>query len=186
MNKVVGVFFCVLFFVVTACQQETIPKPKAFLRLKYEKPNYQKIESACPYIFEISKKTSIQIQQNCWAKIKYPKLNATLHLTYRNVKNNLNIVLQEVEKITLEHTIKADAINSIPFENKKENVYAMIYNVEGNAASNLQFRVTDSVKHVLAGALYFNVKPNYDSIQPAIKYIEKDVMHLIETLKWKK
>ena len=60
-----------------------------------------------------------------------------------------------------------------------------MYIIEGNVATNIQFRATDSVKHVLSGALYFYAKPNYDSIVPAIKYIEKDIMHLVETLEWK-
>jgi hypothetical protein len=40
------------------------------------------------------------------------------------------------------------------------------------------------VKNVLAGALYFYTKPNYDSILPAVKYIEKDIIHLVETIEW--
>ena len=60
-----------------------------------------------------------------------------------------------------------------------------MYVIEGSVATNIQFRVTDSVKNVLAGALYFYTKPNYDSILPAVKYIEKDIVHLVETIQWK-
>ena len=103
---------------------------------------------------------------------------------YRNVDGNLNEILKEVEKLTFEHTIKADAISSRPFDNLQKKIFAKLYNVDGNVATNIQFSATDSLNHVLSGALYFYVKPNYDSIVPAIKYIENDMMHLIETLEW--
>ena len=87
--------------------------------------------------------------------------------------------------MTYEHTVKADAIEVVPYENFTDRVFGRIFDVKGNVATNLQFSVTDSTNHVLAGALYFYVKPNYDSILPAIKYIEKDIRYLIETLEWK-
>ena len=45
--------------------------------------------------------------------------------------------------------------------------------------------LTDSTKHFLVGSLYFYSRPNYDSLLPALDYIEKDVVHLMETLSWK-
>jgi len=94
--------------------------------------------------------------------------------------------LKEVEKLTYEHTVKADAIPSaLPYENLEKKVFAKLYNIEGNVASNIQFVVTDSAKHVLAGSLYFYVKPNYDSILPAAHYLQKDIQHIMETVKWK-
>ena len=59
------------------------------------------------------------------------------------------------------------------------------YEVGGNAASQSQFYVTDSTEHFLTGSLYFYAKPNYDSILPAAKYLEKDIKHIMETVKWK-
>ncbi len=61
----------------------------------------------------------------------------------------------------------------------------MVYKVEGDAASSTQFYVTDSTTHFLSGSVYFKTKPNYDSILPAIEYLNKDVQRLIETLRWK-
>ena len=55
----------------------------------------------------------------------------------------------------------------------------------GNAASPIQFYVTDSTRHFINGSVYFNVKPNYDSILPAVNYLEKDIKTFIGTLKWK-
>lgn len=176
---------CSLIFVLSSCKEETLPKPKSFLTLEYQNPVYKKIENSCNYQFEVSNFAQLKTSDNCWAKLQYPDLKATVHITYRAVDNNLDEILREVEKLTFEHTIKADAINAIPFENYERQVFGKLYNVEGDVATNVQFRVTDSVNHVLSGALYFYSRPNYDSIVPAVRYLEKDIMHIIETLEWK-
>ena len=176
---------CLFFVVFASCKEETLPKPKSYLTLEYQNPTYKKSENSCNYQFEVSNLAELNIDDNCWAQLKYPELKATVHITYRAVDKNLDEILREVEKLTFEHTIKADAINAIPYENYKQRVFGKLYNVEGDVATNIQFRVTDSVNHVLAGALYFYSQPNYDSIVPAVRYIEKDIIHLVETLEWK-
>lgn len=61
----------------------------------------------------------------------------------------------------------------------------MYFYVAGNAATSKQFFVTDSVKHFLRGALYFDATPNEDSIRVVSDFLEADVKHLIQTLTWK-
>lgn len=181
-----AIFYTILVgFLLYSCKNTTIPKPKSYLNLQYPKATYQKTDSNCPYTFEISNLATFQQRSNCWATIQYPKLKASLHLTYRAVDNNLPEILTEVEKLTFKHTIKADAITPKIYENKNKRVFATLYVVEGNVATNIQFKATDSTKNVLAGALYFDVKPNYDSILPAVNYLKKDITHLMETLTWK-
>ena len=179
-----SVLLILVLIFCSSCADEVLPKPKAQLRLEYPVNSYQKVISDCPYLIEISQNSEIEFENNCWAKIQYPTLNATIHLTYRSIDNNLNFVLKEVERLTFDHTIKADAINAHPFENKSKKVYGKIVNIEGNVASNIQFHVTDSITNILYGTLYFNVKPNYDSILPAINYIEKDIKNLMESIEW--
>ena len=184
MKKISVVIIIAVF--LFSCGNEIVPKPKPYLTLKYPITSYKKIETNCPYSFEISNLANINFKNNCWASIEYPQLKATIHISYRKVEGNLDEILKEIEKLTFEHTIKADAIPDYrPFENSDKKVYGKLYNIEGNVATNIQFRATDSVKNVLSGALYFYAKPNYDSIVPTIKYLEKDMMHLIETLEWK-
>lgn len=170
--------------VLIACGNETLPKPKSYLKLQYPQNSYQSIDFACPYNFEFSKMAKISFKENCWASIAYPQLKATIHITYRDIDNNFDEILKEVEKLTFEHTVKADVIDALPYENFDKRVFGKVYIIEGNVASNIQFRVTDSLNHVLAGALYFYTKPNYDSIIPAVRYIEKDIIHLVETVEW--
>lgn len=179
-----SVVIIIIFAFLVSCDSETLPKPKAFLKLEYPEYSYHKLNTSCSYNFETSSNAVISVKNNCWLTIQYPTLKATIHITYRPVTNNLQEILKEVEKLTFEHTVKADVINAVPYENFDKRVFAKLYTIEGNVATNIQFRATDSLKHVLSGALYFYVKPNYDSIRPAINYLEKDIIHLIETLEW--
>lgn len=175
----------IIAILTLSCGEETLPKPKSYLKLQYPIARYQKVISNCPFTFEASTIANVEVKNNCWAKIEYPSLKATIHITYRKVDGNLNDILKEVEKLTFEHTIKADVISDMPYDDVHKKVYAKLYNIEGNVATNIQFRATDSLNHVLSGALYFYARPNYDSIVPAIKYIEKDMIKLVETLAWK-
>ena len=69
--------------------------------------------------------------------------------------------------------------------NSKEKVYGILYDLRGNTATAGQFYVTDSTRHYLRGSLYFESEPNADSLAPVIDFFREDVVHLIETLKWK-
>ena len=171
--------------VISSCKENVLPKPKAQLRLEYQEPNYQINSTNCPYKFEISSQSEVKINSKCWTNINYPALNASINITYRPVNNNLRELFIESEKLTFNHAIKADGISSVPYTNRSRNVYGAIYEVSGNAASPIQFHATDSVKNFITGAVYFNVQPNYDSIKPAINYIQKDIIHLMETMEWK-
>ena len=176
-------FILMLFFM--SCNEETLPKPKAQLRLEYSEPAYKTVDSSCPYRFEASEKARVKFNSKCWVNIDYPELRASIDITYRPVKNNIRELLREAEKLTFNHAIKADGISSIPYENNEHRTYGAVFEVTGNAASPLQFHLTDSLKNFITGAVYFNVEPNYDSVLPAVKYIERDIRHLMETLEWK-
>jgi len=170
---------------LSSCGEETLPKPKASLRLSYPSSTYITTQTNCPFSFEISNNAKADFDEKCWVNIRYPKLNASLDITYRKVDNNIKELLRESEKLTYNHAIKADGITPHPFENAKAHKYGAVNEVTGNAASPLQFYITDSSHHFITGALYFDVQPNYDSILPAVKFIEKDIIHLMETLEWK-
>lgn len=179
-----SILFIAISVLFVACKEDVLPKPKAQLRLEYENPEYKVTKLDCPYHFEISNHSVASTNNKCWMNISYPELNAQVNLTYRPIENNLKELFIEAEKLTFNHAIKADGISSVPFVNKEKNLYGAIYEVTGNAASPIQFHITDSTKNFITGAVYFNVQPNYDSIAPAIAYLQKDIQHLMETLEW--
>jgi gliding motility-associated lipoprotein GldD len=113
-------------------------------------------------------------------------MKATIYLSYKPVNNNIKLLLQDAQKLTYQHVIKADDILEQPYINSEKRVFGMFYQVDGNAATNTQFYVTDSTKNFVSGSVYFYAKPNFDSIMPAASYIKNDVQNLMESLKWKK
>lgn len=181
------VFFAIVLLVsyfLTSCDRDVFPKPKSYLNLEYPIGEYHRFQNDCPFSFAISKESHIEFRSGCRALISYPKLNANVHITYRSVHDDLKQILQEADKLTTKHTIKADAIVPYPFENKDKGVYGVLFDVQGESASNVQFHVTDSSKHVVTAALYFKVQPNYDSIYPAVDYVKNDMMKMMETFEW--
>jgi len=183
--RVAYIYLTIIGLFIISCKDDVLPKPKAQLRLEYNTPEYSLTNSNCPYQFEYSTESLTKTNIKCWMDIEYPKLNASINLTYRPVENNLKELFLESEKLTFNHAIKADGITSVPYINRAEQKYGAIYEVTGNAASPLQFHITDSLNNFITGAVYFNVQPNYDSIIPAIKYLHKDIIHMMETLEWK-
>jgi hypothetical protein len=71
------------------------------------------------------------------------------------------------------------------FHNRENRVYGTLFRVVGEAASQVQFFLTDSTDHFLVGSLYFYTRPNYDSLMPAAQYVENDLMRLMESFEWK-
>lgn len=181
----------ILSLFLLGCGDDPLPKPKGYLRLDYPTASYKESDIPLPFSFEqnmLSKPiTSVKSSADAQGvDIKYPALKATIYLTYKDVENgNLDSLLRDAQNLTQKHTIKADAISSTLFENKKENVYGMLYEIGGDAASQSQFYVTDSINHFLSGSLYFYAKPNYDSIYPASEYLKKDIKRIMETVHWK-
>lgn len=174
-----------LVIVLFSCKEELLPKPAGFLRLDYPEATYVNFANECPFGFEMNSEAIIKKEKNCGFTITYPKMKATIFLTYNPVRNNINALLRDAQTLTFKHVIKADDILEQPYLNPDKKVYGMFYQVDGNAATNSQFYVTDSTRHFVTGSVYFYAKPNFDSIMPAASYIKNDMQRLMETLKWK-
>lgn len=194
--KVKTVYLVLLVLIISACgTDDYLPKPKAYLRLEYPEANYELIKiNKTPVAFDVNSlvhqiktKTLESTTESYGVNLEYPALKATIFLTYKAVNNNqknLNAFLRDAQKLTLEHTKKADEIPVYPYQNLERKVYGVLSEVKGDAASPLQFYVTDSIQHFLTGSLYFKTKPNYDSILPAANYLKKDIKRIMETVTW--
>lgn len=193
MTKIKKFIFPVIAVALISCGSDPLPKPRAMLRLEYSKPEYAKVDVRLPFTFEknqlADKIANIKldgITNSYGVDISYPQMKGTIYLTYKPVNStNLDTLLRDAQNLTQKHTIKADEIESVIYENPEKNVFGMFYEVGGNAASQSQFYVTDSIKHFLSGSLYFYAKPNYDSIYPAAVYLKNDIKHLMESIEWK-
>ena len=99
-----SLFFFSLLFI--SCEQEIIPKPKAYLSLEYPKKTYQKLPISRPYTFEVLESSVLKDEQKSWLKITYPALKASIDITYREVDANVLELVKEAEKLVFKHTLK--------------------------------------------------------------------------------
>jgi gliding motility-associated lipoprotein GldD len=178
----------IMLMIVSACGSEEVeyyPKPRGFMRLDFPDRVYKQYKSDCSFSFEIPEYFEVADKDGtCNKDVNIERFNANIFLTYVPIDTNLNMSIEYSRKLVYDHSIKADEIQEAVVKNEENKAYGMKYNIVGNAASPYQFYVTDSTSHFLRGALYFNVKPNYDSLKPSLAYVLEDVDHLIETVKW--
>jgi gliding motility-associated lipoprotein GldD len=179
-------------FLLTSCggDKELIPRPKGYYEIAFPKKEYQKYDSLCPFTFEYPVYARIRpftrdLSKTCWFDVTFPAYKATLHLSYENVGKNFVQFSEDQHTLAYKHTSKANAIEEIFVEAPRDRVWGIIYDIQGDAASNYQFHVTDSKQHFLRGSLYFDFKANPDSTLPVLEFLKKDVTHLVETVKWK-
>lgn len=179
-------FFLILMVpsVFLSCGEDPVPKPKAMLRLDYPVQAYRAMESDCPFSFDFNRMAEPDFQGGCNMVLDYKPMKGSIYLTYKPVEGNLRELLADAQKLSYEHVVKADNILEQPYVNQQGRVFGMFYEVKGDAASQSQFYVTDSLNHFVTGSLYFYAKPNYDSIFPAAIYLQKDIRRIMETLRW--
>lgn len=192
MQRYLYVLLSLLLASQFACKKDYTPKPRAFFRIDFQEKTYHKIDSAAlPYRFDIPDYSKIvpdrdRIVEPFWVNLTIPKHKAELHISYKKVTGNLRQLTEDSRTLAYKHSIKADAINERIFGNTEKKVFGTIYLIDGNAASPIQFYLTDSTSHFLRGALYIREVPNIDSIRPVIEFLTPDIIHLIETTEWKR
>ena len=156
------------------------------------KEEYQSLPDTLPYTFEYSKharllKDTSWISERHWVEIYYPELKANIHITYKKVLGKeaiLKELLNDAYNLTSKQQIKANAIDEVITKTPSGKT-AVIAEISGEVPSQFQFTMTDSSKNFLRGALYFNTRVQNDSLAPAIEFMKKETMHLINTLEWK-
>ena len=182
-------------FAFAACTSETVvtPKPRGYFKIDFPEKKYQTFNADCPFSFEYPVYATVEADldknaQTCWKNLNFSQFNAKLHLTYYDVfsAKDFNAMTESARTLAMKHTIKANAIDQKFINYPDKKVFGVYYAIEGNTASSVQFFLTDSAKHYFRGALYFNERPQYDSLQPVIKFIKEDIDKMIASFKWKK
>lgn len=181
-----------VMLVAVSCGDDTPqPKPRGYFRIDLPEKQYVTLDTMPRYSFEYPVYATItpdyhSLEEKDWANVEFPTFKGTIHLSYKNVDDNLSEYLEDSYLMITKHITKATGIRDSVIINKDKNVYGLVYFLDGEGvASPLQFYLTDSTRHFMRGSLYFNLYPNNDSMQPVIKYITEDVRHLIKTLEWK-
>jgi gliding motility-associated lipoprotein GldD len=184
-----------IFIGFISCSQEDqayIPKPKGFNRISLPRPQYNLLDKNYPYQFEYSKWAEVlpdtfATAQKYWLFIHYPAYKANIQLTYKPIHNNqklLQAYINDAYKLTGKHQIRASSIQERVYSTEN-GLTATLFKIEGDVPSPYQFYTTDSSNHFMRGAIYFSTAVKNDSLAPVIDYMEKDMMQLLNTLKWK-
>jgi gliding motility-associated lipoprotein GldD len=185
---------CILFF-IAACNSPYTPKPTGYFKIDFPEKKYQQFKQpGYPYTFEYPAYARIikdstffdsTAENPWWINIDFPQFNARMYLSYKIIGNNkLEKLLNDAYNLTNKHSIKASYIND-SIMHISNDVHGSFFSVQGDVATASQFFLTDSTKHFLRGALYFDATPNEDSLRPVNQFLVDDMKHLINTLHWK-
>lgn len=184
--------FCVCFsFSFSSCKEKYVPRPYGYFRVYLPKHSYKTLDTLnLPYTFALSEMAEIESKsgknEKYWIDINYPDLNAKIHGSYKDINNNLLELSEDSRRFVYAHSGQADGITEQVFVNPENSVYGILYELKGNVASPVQFVLTDSTNNLFRGALYFNNKPNKDSIAPMLDYVKEDIVRLMESFEWRK
>jgi gliding motility-associated lipoprotein GldD len=213
MNKLSQLFFSVLCIFIISCNSDYTPRPRGYFKIDFPERAYQVFDRVeYPYSFEypvyanITKDSTLfedNLDNQYWINVDFPRFHGRVYLSYKTiggnsiykvksangykdsaVKNTFEGLRDEAFRMTFKHSLKASGIVDSPFVSK-QGISGVYFTVDGNAATSKQFFLTDSSKHFLRGALYFDTAPNSDSLSIVNDFIEEDMRYLINTLKWK-
>lgn len=199
MKKIVWLVPLLLLFAACNGNHDYSPKPRGYYRIIFPVKAYQQFNGPYPFTFIYPKYALIEqdrtpqkkdkklINMNYLLNMQFPQFNGTLHLSYESItsKKVFDELTEDARKFAFKHSVKATSIDQGIIHNSDRKVYGIYYTIDGNAASSIQFYITDSTKNYLRGALYFNTVPRLDSIQPVLKFVKKDVDTMIKTFRWK-
>jgi gliding motility-associated lipoprotein GldD len=188
-----------LIFIIASsgCRHISVPKPRGHFRIDLPVRQYVLFnengekDKTLPLSFEYPGYGNLTFHedhgsQQGWFNIEFPAYKAKIYLTYKDVHNDLDSLLEQSYDLNIKyHVSKADAIKENVLSISDNKVYGILYDLKGNTASAVEFYVTDSISHYLRGSLYFAAEPNADSLAPVVEFFREDILHLIETLKWK-
>ena len=185
--------FLAIIFILCSCtgNRSYTPKPRGFLRIELPVAQYLPIcETDLFYEFSVSQQVIIELpptgSTEYWMNIDYPGLNAKIYCSYKQITTQtLDEHIQDFIDLTERVAMNASTIKEKAYENRVNNVYGILFQIEGEVASPIQFILTDSVSHFFRGALYFKNIYNHDSIAPVTEYIMNDITEFIQSFHWK-
>lgn len=195
MNTVLKCSLCFIF-IFWGCEEPFVPKPRGYFKINFPQKEYVSFDRPdYPYSFEYPTYATVvkdstffgdPTENPWWINIDFPQFNGRIYVSYKTLTSQQQFtkVLQDAFKLTSKHTTKAYSIDDSLFRNN-QGVSGLFFKVGGEVATANQFFLTDSTKHFLRGALYFDATPNEDSLSVVNRFLMEDMRHLIQTFRWK-
>jgi gliding motility-associated lipoprotein GldD len=196
-NYRIGGLLFFIGFCFAACNSDyTQGKRKGYYKIDFPEKHYQLFDQpGYPYTFEYPEYSQVVKDTtffgdkagDWWINIDIPRFGGRIHVSYKpiNAENNFDSLVRDGFKMAYkQHVTISTGINDSVMRtpNGVEGIY---FSLSGNTATANQFFLTDSTKHFLRGALYFDATPNADSLGIVNDFLKADLEHLINTLKWK-
>ena len=182
-----------LLLVLSACGRVSIPKPYGYYRITVPDTAYVPFAEqykSYPYSFALSRNAQVQprtdVDEPYWINLYYPMLNATVHCSYKPVRQNLRELTNDALEFVYRNASFANSIPEREYTHPEAQVYGVLFDLEGNTASSCQFFITDSTHHFFRASVYCNCAPNADSLAPVYTYLRQDVIKMVETFEWKR
>jgi len=207
------IHFLFALFIIS-CNSNYTSKKEGYFKIDFPKKVYTTFnDPAFPYSFEypvyarIAKDSSYfnEGSNNPFSiNIVFPSFNGTIFISYKNVggtsvykmknpdgsyrdstgKNSFEKMVNDSYNLTYKNDIKAYSIED-SLMHTPNNITGIFFKLSGDVATAKQFFLSDTLHHFLRGALYFDATPNEDSLRPVNAFLQEDMKHLINTLKWK-
>lgn len=199
LTKRVSATICGLSAVIyslTSCNSTFTQKPKGYFKIDLPKKEYQLFNRpGYPYTFEYPVYAEVikdstffgeATENPWWININFPQFNGRIYVSYKEIgKNKFDTLINDAYKMTGKHAQKAESIDDSLIATPN-GVHGIFFKVGGDVATAKQFFLTDSTKHFLRGALYFDATPNQDSLRIVNQFLQEDMKHLINSFKWNK
>ena len=197
MRGITGLIFSAIIIISFSCNSNyTVGKKKGYFRINFPEKEYKLFDQpGYPYVFEypvygtVSKDTSFFDDKagDWWINIDVPQFASRIYISYKTIdqRNTLDSLVNDAFKMAYKkHSEISTGINDslMRTPNGVEGIY---FNLAGNTATANQFFLTDSTRHFLRGALYFDATPNSDSLGIVNEFLKQDLLHLINTLRWR-
>ena len=178
-----------------SCNSPYTPKPRGYFKIDFPPHQYRSFDQPqYPYTFEYPVYADILRDSSFfetapenpyWINIDFPRFNARIYVSYKKIgPNSFDKLKDDAYKMTMKHSYKATSIDDSVIKTPS-GVSGIFFTVGGNAATAKQFYLTDSTKNFLRGALYFDAAPNEDSVGIVNRFLQDDMLHLINTFHWK-
>lgn len=183
---------CIMFL---ACNSGYTPKPKGYYSIPFPEKKYQVFnQEGYPYSFEFPVYAQVvkdstffgeTTENPWWININFPQFSGRIYVSYKAIgKNKFDTLVKQSFDLTGKHTSKAYSIEDTAIATAN-GVHGVFFTVGGDVATASQFFLSDSTKHFLRGALYFDATPNADSLGIVNSFLLEDMRHLVNTFKWR-
>jgi len=189
-------FFFLIAFLSVSCSSDYSPKPQGYFYIELPEPVYRDLVRFPFFKCSISSEAVVEELKNESPGTKekngiefilnYPRFQARIYCSYFKItKADFPAFSEESRRRTYIMEKKAKGITETAYSHPEQKVYGLVYEIQGNPASPIQFAISDSVHSFFRGALYFDTLFNRDSIAPVLAYINRDIHVMIESFQWK-